>query len=74
MRKSSVSGLALLEGPPWSMMSPVVMLVSVSVLLPQAEVKPGIHVDVSSASVPLTEALVMSSSFPASGWGGGMLM
>lgn len=45
------------------MMSPVVMLVSVSVLPPQAEVKPGIHVDVSSASVPLTEALVMSSGF-----------
>jgi hypothetical protein len=29
MRKSSMSGLDLLEGPPWSMMSPEAMLVSV---------------------------------------------
>lgn len=44
MRKDSLSRLDLLEEPPWSVRPPEAMLVW-SMLLPQAMIKPEIHVD-----------------------------
>lgn len=43
MRNGSLSGLDLLEGPPWSVRPPEAMLVW-SMLLPQAMIIPEIHV------------------------------
>lgn len=44
MRKDSLSGLDLLEEPPWSVRPPEAMLVW-SMLLPYAMIKSEIHVD-----------------------------
>lgn len=65
MRKGSLSGLDLLEGPPWSKRAPEAILVLVVQAAAQTVTKLEIHVDVCPVLLP--SALAMSSGFTVLG-------